>query len=69
MRAITNQTGTPQWDAHGRMIPHGRIIAFEENQPEMPETTAPPSDSKDDLPPNTPIAPPSEAKGGKGSSK
>lgn len=34
MPAFTNRTGTPQWDAHGRLVPPGRVIAIEEAAPE-----------------------------------
>ncbi len=42
MQAITNLTGAPQWDAHGRLVPPGRIIAIEEREPEVaaPDTEA-----------------------------
>ncbi len=64
MKAITNQTRKPHWDAHGRLIRPGGIIAFENEAPPDSETAEPPEGS---LAPKAQSQP--DAKGGKAATK
>ncbi|MBO9539675.1 hypothetical protein J7643_03685 [bacterium] len=69
MRAITNQTGTAHWDAHGRLIQPGGVIAFEAGIPPAPGTSESSAPPMEDPLTTVATAPLPETKGGKGSSK
>lgn len=69
MRAITNQTGSPHWDAHGRLIPPGGIIAFESGVTPATEAVKPEVPPTEDAPIKGTTTPQPDAKSGKGTSK
>lgn len=69
MKAITNQTGTAHWDAHGRLIQPGGVIAFEAGGPPASEAGESSALPMEDPLTTVATAPQPEPKGGKGSSK
>lgn len=66
MNAITNQTGRPHWDAHGRLVQPGGIIGFDSGQPPAHDTH---TGAGDDARPEIDPIPLAEAKPSKGLSK
>jgi len=66
MKAITNQTGRPHWDPHGRLVQPGGIIAFDSGHP--PAHDARPEALGDALPKVDPV-PLAESKPNKGLNK